>query len=157
MGTARVYIGSPSGVVLCVDRRIKGNIEGTLFHGYEREGIPFFGFEDVLRKSEALFDALGFPHRGTKERSFERAAQRKAGGSATAERMAKVMSDEELLRRHGDLGTFVIRVQHRQHSTWQGLVTCMETREEIPFRSALELMKLIDGVLDQTEQKTEPE
>lgn len=157
MGTERVYIGSPSGVVLCVDRRIKGNIEGTLFHGYDREGFPFFGFEDVLRKSEALFDALGFPRRGTKERSFEKAVRKKADRSETAERMAKVMSDEELLRRHGELGTFVIRVQHRQHSTWQGLVTCMETREEIPFRSALELMKLIDGVLDQTEQKTEPE
>lgn len=154
MDTARVYIGSPSGVVLCVDRRVKGNIEGTMFHGYDRKGIPFFGFEDVLRKSEALFDTLGFPHRGTNERSFEQAAQKKAGRTESAERMAKVMSDEELLRRHGDLGTFVIRVQHRQHSTWQGLVTCMETREEVPFRSALELMKLIDGVLDQAEQKT---
>ena len=157
MGTSRIYIGSPSGAVLCVDRRVKGNIEGTLFHGYAREGFPFFGFEDALKKLEALFDALGFPRRGTNERSFEQAAQKKAGRSETAERMAKVMSDEELLRRHGDLGTFVIRVQHRQHSTWQGLVTCMETMEEIPFRSALELMKLIDGVLDQTERKTAPE
>ena len=154
MGTAKVYIGSPNGIVLCVDRRTKGNIEGTLFHGYEREGLPFFGFEDVLRKAEALFDMLGFPHRGTREPSFEKAARKKAGRSETAERMAKVMSDEELLRQHGDLGTFVIWVRHRQHSTWQGLVTCMETGEEIPFRSALELMKLIDGVLDQKKKKT---
>ena len=36
------------------------------------------------------------------------------------------MSDEELLRKHGELGTFVVRVQHRENSSWQGRITWME-------------------------------
>ena len=61
--------------------------------------------------------------------------------------MIKVMKDEELLEQHGDKGTFIIRVQQRQHSSWQGLVTWVDEDKTVPFRSALELIKLIDGAL----------
>ncbi len=68
------------------------------------------------------------------------------------EGMSKVMKDEELLERHGDIGTFVIRVQHRQHSSWQGRVTYLEKDQTVYFRSALELIKIIDGTLNEIEQ-----
>ncbi|MBM6948044.1 hypothetical protein H6A20_05110 [Mordavella massiliensis] len=58
------------------------------------------------------------------------------------------MGDAELLKKHGDRGTFIVRVQHRQHSSWQGVVTWAEQQKTVPFRSALELLKLIDGALD---------
>ena len=66
--------------------------------------------------------------------------------------MARVMKDEDLLKQHGDMGTFVIRVQHRQHSSWQGRVTYMEDDRTVYFRSALELIKIIDGTLDEAER-----
>ena len=46
-----------------------------------------------------------------------------------------------------------MRVQHRQHSSWQGRVTYLEKDKTVYFRSALELMKIIDGALDEAEQK----
>ena len=64
-----------------------------------------------------------------------------------AERV-KVMSDEELLSKHGDLGTFIIRVQHRQNSSWQGRITWMDQDKTVYFRSVWELMKLIDSALN---------
>ena len=66
------------------------------------------------------------------------------------EGMTKVMKDEELLGQHGDMGTFVICVQHRQHSSWQGRVTYLDENQTVYFRSALELMKIIDSTLDGT-------
>ena len=57
------------------------------------------------------------------------------------------MRDDELLKKHGDIGTFIIRVQHRQNSSWQGLVTGMEENKTVSFRSALELIKIIDEVV----------
>ncbi|MCI8319438.1 MAG: hypothetical protein HFH02_00020 [Dorea sp.] len=60
-----------------------------------------------------------------------------------------------MLEKHGDMGTFVVRVQHRQHSSWQGRVTYLEEDRTVYFRSALELMKIIDGVLCDTEQRCE--
>ena len=43
---------------------------------------------------------------------------------------------------------FVIRILDRQNATWQGTVTWADENETVPFRSALELIKLIDSALE---------
>lgn len=43
--------------------------------------------------------------------------------------------------------TFVVDVKFRQNATWQGTVKWAGQNQEVCFRSALELMKIIDGVL----------
>ena len=58
------------------------------------------------------------------------------------------MEDEELLKKHGDLGTFIIRVQHRQNSSWQGRITWMEEDKTVYFRSIWEMIKLVESALD---------
>ena len=58
------------------------------------------------------------------------------------------MSDEELLSKHGDLGTFIIRVQHRQNSSWQGRITWMDKDKTLYFRSVWEMIKLIGSALE---------
>ncbi len=149
-GTGR-YIGTPNGIVLCVDRKTGGIIEGRLYHGYSSKGHPFRGYEDIIKTAEELFNTLGFPHTGAGDRDIEgrtHSHQKKKG-------MTRVLSDENMLEKHGDIGTFVIRVQHRQHSSWQGRVTWLEEDKSVYFRSVLELIKIIDGVLDKAEQTDE--
>ena len=46
-------------------------------------------------------------------------------------------------------GTFIVKIVNRHNSTWQGSVTWVEEQKTQNFRSALELLKLIDGVLDE--------
>ncbi len=65
------------------------------------------------------------------------------------------MSDEELLRNHGELGTFIIRVQHRQNSSWQGRITWMERNRTLCFRSIWEMIRLIASAVG-TEEEKEP-
>ena len=55
------------------------------------------------------------------------------------------MSGEEMERLHGEKATFVVRIQYRQNATWQGQVTWAEKNKTMSFRSALELLKLIDS------------
>lgn len=147
------YIGAPNGIVLCVNGRGQSGIEGELYHGYSKEGILFRGYEDIIKIAEKLFDALGFPYRGTGDRDISG----RIHSYYKEEGMARVLKDEEMLERHGDMGTFVIRVQHRQHSSWQGRVTYLEEDKSAYFRSVLELIKIIDGALDEAEQSPEPE
>ena len=70
------------------------------------------------------------------------------------------MKDEELLNRHCALGTFIIRVQHRQNSSWQGRITWMDEDKTVYFRSMWEMLKLIDSAVGtaqgQEEQTDEP-
>ena len=71
--------------------------------------------------------------------------------------MARKLSDEEMLKNNGEKGTFIIRVEQRQHSSWQGRVTWVEEEKTENFRSALELLKMIDGALDGMDIKEDAE
>ena len=61
---------------------------------------------------------------------------------------------KEMIGHSGDKGTFIVQVKYRQNSTWQGEVTWTERRQKQYFRSALELLKLIDSALDMNEEET---
>ena len=45
--------------------------------------------------------------------------------------------------------TFVIKVMNNQNATWQGTVTWTDGQRTESFRSALELIKLIDSALEE--------
>lgn len=47
--------------------------------------------------------------------------------------------------------TFVLKVLGRQHGTWQGSILWVEEKREQHFRSALEMLKLIDEALAQSD------
>lgn len=47
--------------------------------------------------------------------------------------------------------TFLVKIIERQNATWQGTVTWVDEQREQNFRSALELLKLIDGAIDNRE------
>lgn len=56
-----------------------------------------------------------------------------------------------------ELGTFVVRVRHYENATWQGEVVWAEQNRAQRFRSALELLKLVDSALEIGMQETETE
>lgn len=60
----------------------------------------------------------------------------------------RVMSDKDLLEQHGYLETFIIRVQHRQNSTWQGRITWADENKTLNFRSIWEMIHLMESALD---------
>ena len=47
----------------------------------------------------------------------------------------------------GNKGTFIIKVDHCQNETWQGRVVWADENKTEHFRSALELMQLIDDAI----------
>ena len=52
-------------------------------------------------------------------------------------------------------GTFIVKIVERRNCTWQGSVTWAEKRQVQNFRSALELLKMIDGALDANSDENE--
>ena len=51
----------------------------------------------------------------------------------------------------GHKASFIVRVTSRQNATWQGSISWTERGVTKHFRSALELIKLIDSALDEVE------
>ena len=138
------YIGAPNGVVLCVNESNEGELAGEFYHSYSHQPIPFRGIGQMTLRMEQLYDWLRFPHPGTNSRSFGPVAK----PSGIIHERKRIMSDEELLTKHGDIGTFIVRVQHRQNSSWQGRITWMEEDRTIQFRSVWEMIKLIESAVD---------
>jgi hypothetical protein len=46
-------------------------------------------------------------------------------------------------------GTFIVQVLNNKNATWQGTVNWIDERRTQPFRSTLELLKLIDSALEE--------
>ena len=57
---------------------------------------------------------------------------------------------KDTAQQKGKKATFVVQVQYRQNATWQGTVTWLEEGKQSHFRSALELIKLMDSALEET-------
>ena len=144
MDKSQWYIGAPNGVVLCIDHADKCRIDGRTYHAYSKEALKITDMNQLLFELEAFFDSLCFPFPSVNERTF----QDKEPKSKLREERVRVMSDEELLSKHGDLGTFIIRVQHRQTSSWQGRITWMDKDKTLYFRSVWEMIKLIGSALE---------
>ena len=52
-------------------------------------------------------------------------------------------------------GTFIVNIKFRENATWQGEVVWVDKKQKKCFRSALELMKLMDSALDEGSEEIE--
>lgn len=59
--------------------------------------------------------------------------------------------ENKILKANGQ--TFVVNIKCRQNHTWQGTVNWVEQKKALPFRSALELIKLMDSAMESTEEE----
>ena len=165
MAGTQSYIGIRNGVVVCVEEYSGYDMRGCFYHGFSRDAVSFEDCAELLKKLENLFDVLNFPHPATNERYFdeETVAARRARRfqrpfdpkTHRVEEREKIMSDHEMLNKHGDAGTFIVRVQQRQNSSWQGRITWVDEDKTVYFRSVFEMMKLIDAALQSTEGSEE--
>lgn len=47
--------------------------------------------------------------------------------------------------------TFIIDIKSIQNNTWQGTILWTQTQQKIPFRSTLELIRLLDSAIGTAE------
>lgn len=147
MSRINVNISAPNLVSVCIDQVIGGAYIGRLYHKYSKSCSEFRNVEQLLQILERLCDQIGYPQSTTQSRIFQTKR-----ATETGEEALQVSDSSEILENKGTLGTFVVHVKYRQHSTWQGEVVWAEKNEKRSFRSALELLKLIDGALEIEEE-----
>lgn len=139
---------APDLTVVCIQSREP--LQGELYHRFSREPTVFYSEYELVDAIDRLCDEIGYPNREMNFRSFRLQHPSPRRNCREAER---VMSVSELSEKSGEQGTFMVHVQFRQNATWQGQVTWVEKKQTQQFRSALELLKLIDSALDGADQK----
>lgn len=157
-GGNQLYIGTPVGVVLCVDALgsdaasagkagILNDIDALLWHGYSKDPIKVNVPEHMLRAMEDLFELINYPRATTTQRSFSQETPIYSQGTPSS--VERYLEDFELLDKRGKLATFIIRVQQRQNSNWQGRITWVEKGRTLKFVTIMEMVRLIENALEQ--------
>ena len=124
-------------IFVCVDAKSGNEILGRVYHGDRPEVYSFLGVDQLLLMMESFLDKQNFPAASTESRYFMKPKE----DIMSAENEWKIDNN----RNKGKRATFVVQVQYRQNSTWQGNVKWLEKDIERPFMSALELIKLLDS------------
>lgn len=154
----RLVLNSPNVINLCLDFYGMDQQRGKLYHQYTSGAIAFATLLEAFERMEQLYDALGYPQAATRIRSFPEGRRKPARGRTRGRRCergkeVRVMEPfEEMIEHRGRDATFLIRVMRRQNSSWQGEVTWVDGQKREYFRSALELIRLIDSAMGAAEE-----
>lgn len=143
MEDKRWYV-APNLINICVDRNQDQDIAGRIYHGFADEPVHFSSAGNMMIQIDTLCDRIGYPQSAVVARSFKERGHREK----KKEEAEKMRKPEEILKQNGEEATFVLHIKYRQNATWQGSVTWAEENVRRDFRSALELLKLIDSALD---------
>lgn len=133
----RVWGNEYRSTVVCIDRYEGGVPAGRFYNPYLDVGIRFESITQFILRMESLLDQMKLPQAHTAARSFSAPPPDRAGGTAATE------------SHKGELATFSLRIIFRQNASWQGSVAWLETGQEQSFRSALELILLLDSALSE--------
>ena len=149
MGETVYRLFAPNLMSICIDEMTDNDFRGQLWHQLDTTPIYFHGVTDLLFRMEELYDEWNFPQRSTNCRSFLRSEDTPDERSDNITKGKKEMSLHNIQDKRGKQGTFIVQVQYRQNSSWQGQVVWAEQNRKEHFRSALELLKLIDSAMNE--------
>lgn len=155
MSNEYVSIAASSIVRICCDKFESGDWSGRFYTRYQEKPVSFQNAGELLERLEGFYNWLGYPQASMENRSFRKKSSGRRAPQGTASvpetrikqkgERSIVLNEEAMNKHQGEKGTFIVRIQYRQNASWQGQVTWAEKNKTVPFRSALELLKLIDS------------
>ena len=137
--TTRAWGEACRTTLVCIDDYQGGVFSGRFYNQSLAAGKTFQGLTQFLQQMEETMDAMDFPRAYSAVRGF----------TPKNEMCVEFTKQEE---QTGQKATFAVRVLFRQNTSWQGSVTWLEGKQEQSFRSALELIFLMNSALEKQAQ-----
>lgn len=120
------------------------NMQGLFYNPYYGEELAFGSLTRLFLLMEDLMDAIDCPQASVRSRRFTPKTAKDTEQIIIAEQL-QLPPDQPVI------ATFKLKVLFRQGASWQGKLLWVDAEKEQPFRSALELIKLLDSALPQPE------
>lgn len=130
---------SPAQFIVSLDDSKANTLAGYIFSGYYHKVFMFRNECEMLFGIDQLCDSMGFPQAFFKYRSFE-----VKHASMIVRKVDSFMDAEMQDTLKDGKATFLVHIQFRKNATWQGSITWVEKDKKQNFRSALEMLKLMD-------------
>ena len=147
-----------SAVWIGIDQYNGSDWNGKIYTRLNKEAINFRNIGEMLDVLESIWNTIGYPQEAMINRRFLVRQDSKTKkelitvsyfDDRTKDKIKVELSEADMEKRRGEQDTFIVRIQYRQNATWQGNVTWVDENKTVPFRSALELIRLMDS----TQQK----
>ncbi len=132
--------------LLCVDSVKKHAVTGKFLNCYLPSFQAFKSLDEFIFELEKFFDTYSIPAASTENRSFQEKKERPSSPK-TFPKPIRYKDDSIFELNRGKMATFIIRVNSRQSSTWQGDIIWAEKNKNEKFSSVSELLTLIQNVL----------
>lgn len=117
-------------------------MNGILYNEFFEKFIRFTSEFELLNAMDDLFNCINFPQASFDGRGFY------SKKSKQITKKAEKIVDDSIISQ-SEKTTFVVNVQYRRNSTWQGTITWVEQNRTRSFRSALEMLKLMEEAKNQ--------
>lgn len=126
---------------IIIEKKENYDIAGILYNDSYGFVIDFHGIRQMLSCLDDFFDYVNFPQATHEKRSFheEPVKTEKHPPHGLREVPSEEMQDKQ--------ATFLLHVQFRQNSTWQGTLEWISEKKTKRFRSELEMIGLIADTL----------
>lgn len=122
-------------MLVCVDACTDGVLSGRFYNPFQPDGKAFQSLSQFLIQMDRTLDDMDFPRAAAQMRTFSKDPP-------------PGMTFPETVEKTGRQATFAVRILFRQNASWQGSVKWLEGKQEQTFRSALELIFLMNSALN---------
>lgn len=126
-------------IFIGVDSYAEKSVAGRLWHGCRGEEASFANLMQLLLLLDKILEGQDFPEAQLGCKSFAPPETLPCSLPTETAEVGKPSC--------GALASFRLKILFRQNASWQGIVTWTESRQEQSFRSALELIMLLDSAL----------
>ncbi len=138
---------------ICIDEYSDSVFSARLYRDESSEAEVFSEWKRLVYALDKYYDETCYPQASTTARSFKTSRSSESSAPRNAESEKKQAEpqtggDTAAERPNGQRGTFILQVVYRQHASWQGSLCWVEKGLTKPFRSELELFRLIDLALN---------
>lgn len=136
------------------NRDLCGTLENSCLPGK----VCFQNSMQLIFLLEEMYDELNFPQASTETRSFisiqtnylltkQKVQQLRDQVAAARVKEKQVVLEQQESNETIPLATFILSLQYRANSSWQGSISWKKMNYTVQFRSVLELLHLLDEAL----------
>jgi len=118
--------------------------QGFVFSEYYKKTFEFHNEVEMLLGLNDLFDDIDFPQAAYQTRSFFDKPIPKI-----IRKVEDTLENKPNLTIDNSKTTFIVNVQYRQNASWQGSITWVEQSRTQQFRSAFEMIQLMNEAVSQ--------
>ncbi|WP_312429012.1 hypothetical protein [Lacrimispora sp.] len=149
-----------STMLICFHEEKDENLYGEILNCYIDEPVLFSSVGDLILKMDEICNWIGTPQPSTNPRFLNRKmadeyANRTQGKNRLPAKAKIQLQDSKTLgtRAHLAKETLIVKIEYRQNASMQGRVIGRLTKKKyVSFRSALELMRMLEEMTAKTKK-----